>query len=59
MQRLNTIATLACLAALCAGVNAGDISLSGLEPGKTASGPDLKPKDLTGKLVLVVIWGVH
>jgi hypothetical protein len=59
MRRANTITALACLAALAGAANAGEVNLEGLQPGKHVSGPDLKEKDLTGKLVLVVIWGVH
>ena len=59
MRYFNAMATLACVASLAGAVNAGDITLDGLHPGKTVSGPDLKEKDLNGKLVLVVIWGVH
>lgn len=59
MRRINMLASLTCLAALSGAAMGGDISLDGLTPGKTCSGPDLKTKDLTGKLVLVVIWGTQ
>lgn len=59
MNAIRIAAPLACLLALAPMVHGGDAGLTGLEPGDTVFGPNLGTKDMTGKLVLVVIWGTH
>jgi hypothetical protein len=40
-------------------LSASAMTLSDLSIGKHDSGPNLTPKDLNGKVVYVVFWGIH
>ncbi|HLX62158.1 MAG TPA: hypothetical protein VKX17_12830 [Planctomycetota bacterium] len=48
-----------CLAVCVACASASAMTITDLNIGKHASGPNLTQKDLSGKVVFVVYWGTH